>query len=101
MRWEYCYVNESLQRGEGGGLVRDWFIARPDGPESRNDIATNEVFAILGDEGWELVNVVGVQTQYSEDKLDMGGIPHPSAMHGSTNTSSTMFYFKRPKPDPA
>ncbi len=23
--WEYCYVNESLEPVEGGGLARDYF----------------------------------------------------------------------------
>ncbi len=98
-RWEYCYVNESLEPAEGGGLVRDYFIARPDRAESRRDIKENELLAILGNEGWELVSVVGVQTQYSEGRVDMGGVPHPSAMQGSSNTSSTMYYFKRPRAD--
>jgi hypothetical protein len=53
-RWEYCYVYDSLEPAEGGGLVRDYFIARPDRPESRPDLKQNEVLAILGGEGWSL-----------------------------------------------
>lgn len=93
-RWEYCYVHQAMEPEE---RVTDYFIARPDRPESRRDIKENELLAILGCEGWELVSVVGVQTQYSEERVDMGGLPHPSAMEGSSSTSSTMYYFKRPK----
>ncbi len=70
--WEYCYVNESLESADGGGLEREYFIARPDRAESRRDIKENQLLAILGSEGWELVSVVGVQSQYSEGRVDMG-----------------------------
>jgi hypothetical protein len=44
----------------------------------------------------ELVSVVSMQTQYSEHRLELGGLPHPSSMKGTANTSGTMFHFKRP-----
>ena len=95
--WEYCYVYESLEPTDDGGLVSDYFIARPDRPETRTDIKENQLLAILGSEGWELVSVLAVQTKYSEGRVDMGGLPHPSAIEGSSTTSSTTYYFKRPK----
>jgi hypothetical protein len=97
-RWEYCYAAESLEF-EGEGVVHDYFIARPDGPETRRDIRPNELLAILGSEEWELVSVVGVETKYSERRASIGHQPHPSAMQGTSNTSSTVYYFKRPRAD--
>jgi len=96
-QWEYCYVHQSVTPVEGGGLVSDYFIARPDSPETRNDLKENQVLAILGEEGWELVSVLGVQTQYADRPAEMGGIPSRSARQGSSDISSTMYYFKRPK----
>jgi hypothetical protein len=95
--WDYCYVADSIERAEGGGLVREFFIARPDRAETRRDITENVLLALLGDEGWELVSVLSVQTQYSESPADIGGIPSGSARRGSSNTSGTMYYFKRPR----
>lgn len=93
--WEYCYVNESLQPADGGRLVRDYFIARPDRAETRGDLAENQMLELLGNEGWELVAVVPVQTRYFERRSEIGGMPHPSSMQGSTDVSSTTYYFKR------
>jgi hypothetical protein len=95
-QWEYCYANETLEPDGGGGLERSHFIARPDRPETRDDLTENQLLAILGGEGWELVSVVGVQTRYSEGRSSMGGVPLAGAVDGSSNTTSTMYYFKRP-----
>lgn len=77
---------------------RDYFIARPDRAETRTDIKENELLAILGGEGWELVSVHGVETHYREGHARLAGMPHPSAsaIEGSSNIASTMYYFKRP-----
>jgi len=95
-RWQYCFVHQDM-RHEGGQIVTEYFIARPDRPETRNDIQENVLLAILGGEGWELVSVVGVQSEYRDDKVSMGaGGQHPSARRGQSDVSSTMYYFKRP-----
>lgn len=96
-QWEYCYVHETLTPADDGGLVRDYFIARPDQPENRTDLKENQLLAMLGGEGWELVSVVGLQTHYSDGPTELGGVPTPSHREGSSNTSATMYYFKRPK----
>lgn len=93
--WEYCYVVESYEPTNGGGLERELFIARPDRAEVTRELKPNQMLSVLGGEGWELVSVVGVQTQYSENSVEMAGVPHPSARQGSANVSSTVFYFKR------
>jgi len=96
-QWEYCYVHEAVTPTDDGGLVSDYFIARPDRPETRADLKENELLAILGSEGWELVSVVGLQTRYSEAPSELGGLPSKSRREGSSNTSASVYYFKRPK----
>lgn len=96
-QWEYCYVHEAVTPTDDGGLVSDYFIARPDRPENREDLKENQLLAMLGSEGWELVSVVGLQTQYSEGPSELGGLPSKSRREGSSNTSATVYYFKRPK----
>lgn len=94
--WEYCYVLDSLQPADGEA-VRNYFIARPDRAENHKNMAENVLLEILGSEGWELVSVVPVQTSYAENRANMGaGQLHPSAVRGSSNTSATVYYFKRP-----
>lgn len=96
-QWEYCYVHEAATPTDDGGLVSDYFIARPDRPENRADLKENQLLEMLGSEGWELVSVVGLQTQYYEGPSERGGLPSQSRREGSSNTSATVYYFKRPK----
>jgi hypothetical protein len=88
-KWEYCVINGFKDHQKGLGLSSPltpsaYVRYLPGGSEeiegATEDEAVNNAFAKLGDEGWELA---GVRTNLS--------------LSDGTGTSSTIYYFKRPK----